>query len=296
MEKISCVIPCYRSEKTIENVVDEIIETINSYENKFEYEIILINDNSPDNVWEVIKNISKTNKRIIGLNLAKNFGQHSALMAGYVETTGDYIVTLDDDGQTPASEIFNLIEGINDQVDVVYGKYAKRKDNIFRKLGTKINNFMSEKLIGKPKNISLTSFFAAKRYVIDEIIKYTNPYPYIWGLVVRTTTNIANVTVSHRGRVDSESGYTLKKLLRLWINGFTAFSVKPLRIASVTGLLVAFIGFFVYYIYNYKQDYKSSNDCWICIFNVCNINRRWFVDDNVRTCWRIYWENIYFNK
>lgn len=242
-KRISFVIPCYRSEHTIAAVVDEIRNAMAVRGGEYDYEVILVNDCSPDNVWEVIKTLALNDKKVHGLQLAKNFGQHSALMAGYGIASGDMVVTLDDDGQTPALEVFRLVDKLEQGFDVVYGYYEERKDNLFRKMGSAVNNFMSEAMIGKPKDVHLTSYFIARRYVIDEIIKYRNPFPYIWGLVVRTTKNIANVPITHRTREDGSSGYTLGKLLGLWMNGFTAFSVKPLRIATICGCICAALGF-----------------------------------------------------
>ena len=118
-----------------------------------------------------------------------------------------------------------------------------RHDNLFRKFGTAINNFMLTALLGKPKNIHLTSYFIAKKFIINEICKCKNPFPYIWGLILRTTRNIANVTIHHRPRTEGKSGYTFTKLLALWMNGFTAFSVKPLRISSAVGAFFSILGF-----------------------------------------------------
>ena len=182
MCKISFVIPCYGSEHTLKDVVNEIEHTVDEQNQnlaKWDYEIILVNDCSPDNVWNVIENLCENNSKVKGIKLVKNFGQHSALMAGYNCVTGDYIITLDDDGQTPANQAFRLINKLEEGYDVVYGYYPERKDNGFRKVGTVLNNFMSEKIIGKPKNVHLTSYFVARKLVIDEIIKYRNPYPYI---------------------------------------------------------------------------------------------------------------------
>ncbi|MBQ7594324.1 MAG: hypothetical protein IJU48_08215 [Synergistaceae bacterium] len=121
--------------------------------------------------------------------------------------------------------------------------YEVRHDNLFRKFGTAVNNFMLTALLGKPKNIHLTSYFIAKKFIIKEICKCNNPFPYIWGLILRTTRNIANVQIHHRERQQGKSGYTFTKLLGLWMNGFTAFSVKPLRISSAVGALFSILGF-----------------------------------------------------
>lgn len=244
--KISFVIPCYNSSKTIRGVVDEIVTTVAARGD--EYEIILINDHSTDNVWEVIKKLSQSNNKVKGICFAKNFGQHSALMAGYNKVTGDVIVSLDDDGQTPADEVYSLIDKLDEGYDVVYASYENKKHSSARNIGTKINNIMCEKLLSKPKNLTLTSYFVAKRFVIEEVKKYNNSYAYVPGLVLRTTSGITSVPVRHRERQEGHSGYSLKKLIALWMNGFTAFSVKPLRISSFIGMITAFIGF-VYCIY-----------------------------------------------
>ena len=243
MKMLSFVIPCYGSEDTLPVVVKEIVNTVVTRSAHYTYEIILVNDNSPDNVWSVIDALSKQNPNILGLHLARNFGQHSALMAGYAHATGDIILSLDDDRQTPADEMFTLIDKLEEGYDVVYGCYAERRDSLFRKAGTYVNKMMTESLIGKPKNIKFTSYFAMRKFVVKEILRYTNTYPYIGGLVFRSTLNIANVPVAHRSRDVGKSHYTLKKLLSLWMNGFTAFSVKPLRISSFIGAAIAILGF-----------------------------------------------------
>lgn len=241
MEKISFVIPCYRSENTIGKVVDEIVETITAH-GGYDYEIILVNDSSPDRVFRTITELAEKNSRVKGIDLASNFGQHSAIMAGFGFVTGDIVVCLDDDGQTPANEMFKLIDKL-DENDLVFAKYTDKKHSTFRNFGSKVNDKMAQWLIGKPKKLKIMSYFACKRFVIDEVLRYRNPFPYISGLLLRTTNKVANVEVHHRDRLEGTSGYTLKKLFLLWINGFTAFSVKPLRIATFVGCITAIIGF-----------------------------------------------------
>lgn len=245
MGKISFVIPCYRSEHTIEAVVAEITETMRTSEvlAAYEYDIFLVNDCSPDNTYEVIKNICKNNSHVRGISLSKNFGQHAALMAGLRKSDGDIVVCLDDDGQTPADEAGKLIAGIEGGSDVVYASYENKRHNAFRNFGTWMNDIMTRVMLGKPRDLHLTSYFAAKRFVVDSMLEYENSYPYIIGLVLRATRNITNVPVSHRSREIGTSGYTMKKLLGLWFNGFTAFSILPLRIATVTGVTFAGAGF-----------------------------------------------------
>lgn len=252
VEKISFVIPCYKSENLIDFVVEEINETMGIL-NIYDFEIIIVSDGSPDGVYQRIKALTKKYTNIKGLELSKNFGQHAALMAGYRFATGDYVVSLDDDGQTPANEANKLILKLKDGYDVVYGKYSSKKHSRFRNFGSMLNDYMVRILLGKPKGLYVSSYFACKKFVIDEILNYKNAYPYLIGLVLRVTKNITNVDVDHRKREIGKSGYTLKSLLKLWLNGFTAFSVKPLRIATLSGFIFAFVGFLlVFYIVIHK--------------------------------------------
>lgn len=247
MKKVSFVIPCYRSEKTLEGVVSEIKETMQKLQ-KYSFEIILVNDSSPDNTWQTIQKVCRENDNVVGVNLSKNFGQHAALMAGMRETVGDYVVCLDDDGQTPANEVDKLLNALEEGNDAVYAKYGNKKHSAFRNLGSRVNDLMARMMLGKPKELFVSSYFGVKRFVVEDMLRYQNSYPYVIGLVLRATKNIVNVDVTHREREEGRSGYTLKKLLGLWFNGFTAFSVTPLRIATVIGVFCAFVGF-VYAVY-----------------------------------------------
>lgn len=240
--KLSFVIPCYRSENTIETVVQEIRDTV-ATRSGTDYEIVLVNDCSPDGVWQVIKRLAANDNHIKGICLAKNFGQHCALMAGYGQATGDYIISLDDDGQTPASESFKLVDKLEEGYDVVYGYYEHSAQHLFRRFGTWVNKKMAEAIIGQPKTLRTTSFFIMRKFIVDEIVRYPHPFAYISGLVFRATKNLGNVEVQHRRRIEGESGYTIAGLIGLWINGFTAFSVKPLRAATFIGVICALVGF-----------------------------------------------------
>ena len=242
MKKVSFVIPCYRSALTIGKVVKEIQDTMQSL-TQYTYEIILVNDCSPDDTFAVIASLCKENENICGVDLAKNFGQHGALMAGFHQVTGDILVCLDDDGQTPADEVDKLLAEIENGQDVVYASYDHKKHSLFRNFGSWMNEKMAQFLLGKPKELIVSSYFAARRFIVDEMLRYENAYPYVIGLVLRSTKRIVNVPVQHREREIGTSGYTLGKLLGLWFNGFTAFSTKPLRIATFSGGVFAVLGF-----------------------------------------------------
>lgn len=246
-DKISFVIPCYRSEKTVLVVVDEIERTM-AQRNELQYEIILVNDGSPDNVWQVIEGRAEEDAHIMGINLAKNFGQHSALMAGYNHCTGDFVVSLDDDGQTPADKVFLLIDELEKGYDVVYASYPENHQNAFRRFGSKCAKKMSDYMFDIKDDRKGSSYFVTRKFVIDEIIRYNHSYPYISGLILRTTRNIGVVSIPHRDRIAGKSGYNLKSLISLWLNGFTAFSVKPLELGTYVGIGLAMLGF-LYAIY-----------------------------------------------
>ena len=254
---VSFVIPCYNSARTLEKVVEEIADVMGKVQD-YGYEIVLVNDCSPDDTFDVIRSICSKRENVCGVNLAKNFGQHAALMAGFHYVHGDIIVCLDDDGQTPAGEVVKLLDKMKEGYDVVYAKYEHKQHSAFRNFGSRINELMTRVMLNKPKDLYISSYFAAKRFIIDEMIKYTNPYPYVIGLVLRTTNKIANVEVNHREREIGTSGYTLGKLFTLWFNGFTAFSIKPLRMATAIGGFVATAGF-IYGIYTVIRKLVDPN-------------------------------------
>lgn len=247
MKCISFVIPCYNSQHTLADVIHEITHTITLSD--YDYEIILVNDGSSDHTLNLIRDLVLRNDHITGINFSKNFGQHAALMAGLRRSKGEIIICLDDDGQTPANEMSKLLEKIEEGYDVVYASYDHKKHSLFRNWGSFLNSKMTEIMLGKPKDLSVTSYFAARRYVVDEVLRYEQCYPYIIGLILRTTKNICNVPVHHRQRSEGASGYSITKLFSLWMNGFTSFSVKPLRITSYFGCISACCGFlYLFYI------------------------------------------------
>lgn len=257
MKKVSFVIPCYRSEHTLPKVIAEIREKMDSL-SQYAYDIFLVNDCSPDNTLGTIRRLCAEYENVRGIDFAKNFGQHSALMAGLRHSDGDYVVCLDDDGQTPADEVDKLLDKLEEGFDAVYARYEHKQHSAFRNFGSRINELMTRTMLGKSPELYVSSYFAVKRFVVEDMVRYENSYPYVIGLVLRATKNITNVTVNHRERAEGSSGYTLKKLLGLWFNGFTAFSVKPLRIATVLGAVSAAMGF-LYGIYTIIKRFVNPD-------------------------------------
>ena len=241
---ISFVIPCYRSEKTLPHVVKTIQDTV-AQRDGFEAELVLVNDASPDNTWGVICELNEKYDNVRGVNIAKNSGQQSAIMAGLRHSTGELVAVSDDDGQTPIETVFEFYEHMQEGgYDVVCADYHGRgKRSAFRRLGSWANNEMSRMFMDKPADLKLSVYFLAKRFVVEEMVRYTNAYPHMEGLLIRTTRNIGNVQVDQKERESGSSGYNLHKLLSTWVNGLTTFSIKPLRIAMILGVLFAVIGF-----------------------------------------------------
>ena len=257
MRLVSFVIPCYRSANTITGVVDELRAAMAEMP-EYDSEYILVNDCSPDNTFEVLRDLAEKDGRITAVDLAKNFGQHAALMAGLRRAEGEIAVCLDDDGQTPGSEVGKLLKKLDEGYDVVYAEYAHKQHAAWRNLGTVLNNRMTEIMLGKPKELTITSYFAMRRFIVDEMLVYKNCYPYVEGLILRSTRRIGTVPVTHRAREEGESGYTLVKLFSLWMNGFTSFSVKPLRIATWCGAIAAVLGFIYFIVVIVKHFIDSS--------------------------------------
>ena len=240
---VSVVIPCYNSEKTIEHVVHEIQETLLKNENVIP-EFVLVNDCSKDKTGEVIRGLAKKQKNVTAISLSHNSGQHNAIMTGFRFVQGDAVLVAEDDGQSPIEVVREMIQKLNEGFDAVCVKYEGReRKSLLRRLGTLADGKITRWLIDIPDNVDFSVNFIAKRFVVDEMTRYEGPYSYISGLLFRTTQNVGNVSAVQHNRLQGSSGYNFGKLLKLWLNGFTAFSVKPLRISAVLGAGFAGIGF-----------------------------------------------------
>lgn len=244
MTLISFVIPCYRSENTIEMVIDEIRNTVREREG-YDYEIVAVNDCSPDHVYDVLAKLAKEDSKVKVINFAKNMGKHAAVIAGYSVVSGQYVVNLDDDYQSPVNELWKLMELVeSDECDCATAEYFVKRESLVKRIGSNINLKMSEIMLEKPKGLRMENFSVIKAFVAKEIINYKNPYPYLEGLTFRVTNRIKSVKMEQRDRGDDNvSGFTLRKSISLILNGLTAFSVKPLRIASLCGVIFAGLGF-----------------------------------------------------
>ena len=237
---ISIVIPCFYSEKTIRKEAELIIEEFKSNEG-YECEIVFVNDGSTDKTFDVIKELAQEYNNIRGINLTKNFGQHNALMAGMQFASGDYVMGMDDDMQTHPSQMFKLVHKIEEGYDLVYGIYPEVKNSALKNLTSKINRRTSRVMLGRPKSIESSNFWIITKGLRDEVVTFDTFNPYVDAIFYRATNNIGMVPVEHFKREHGQSGYTFKKLLKLWMS-YWNFSVVPLRISFYTGIFAAVTG------------------------------------------------------
>lgn len=243
-QKTTIVIPVYNGALSIGRLVDELIARLTPL---FSIEIVLVNDCSPDNSEEVCIGIARKHPEYVSFySLAMNVGEHNTVMAGLNKATGDYAIIMDDDFQNPVSEVIKLINYmLSHDYDVVYTWYDEKKHSLFRNLGSRFNDRVANFMLKKPRNLYLSSFKMINRFLIGEVIKYNLPYPYIDGLILRTTSNIGKIKVNHTSRQTGKSNYTLRKLISLWMNMFTNFSILPLRISIILGFIFSIIGFLI---------------------------------------------------
>ena len=235
--ELSLVIPVYNGSRTIGPLVEQSIKIFGSTA----FEIVLVNDGSEDDSEIVCAELAKKfPQSVTFVHLSRNFGEHSAVLAGFTQARGRYVAVLDDDGQNPPEEIVRMLDELKrKKYDVVYGHYIEKKHSWFRNLGSRFNDRIATLMLHKPKDLYLSSFKVMNRFLVDEIIKYRGPYPYTDGLIYRVTRNIGHIPVEHRASVSGPSRYTLRRLVRLWLNMFLNFSIKPLRISVYVGLLAS---------------------------------------------------------
>jgi len=235
--ELSLVIPVYNGSRTIGPLVEQTAKIFGSTS----FEIVLVNDGSEDDSERVcVKLAEKFPQNVTFVHLSRNFGEHSAVLAGFTQARGRYVAVLDDDSQNPPEEVVRMLDELKRKnYDVVYGHYIEKKHSWFRNLGSRFNDRIATLMLHKPKDLYLSSFKVMNRFLVNEIIKYRGPYPYTDGLIYRVTRNIGQIPVEHRASQSGQSRYTLRRLVRLWLNMFLNFSIKPLRISVYVGLLAS---------------------------------------------------------
>jgi glycosyltransferase involved in cell wall biosynthesis len=237
---LSFVIPLYNSAETI----GPLVKTIQALTVEGGHEIVLVNDGSRDATAEVCRRLLRgTNVPIIYIEHARNYGEHNAVLTGWRNANGVHIVNLDDDGQNPPDEAVRLWRHAKETgLDVVFGHYAVKQHSAWRNFGSWFTNRMTDWAIDKPRGFYLSSFRCVTAFVARQVATHTAPFPYIDGLILQVTQRLGSIEVRHDARQAGASGYTFRRLVRLWLSAWVNFSVLPLRVATVLGLFVAAIG------------------------------------------------------
>ena len=267
MKDISIVIPVYNSQDNLIELARQVHDALA----EMSYELILVNDGSKDGSWGVIVQLCSQNHNVIGVNLRKNCGQDNAIMAGLSYATGDYSVIMDDDIQHSPYDIIKLYDECRQGYDVCYAHFLKKNQALWKNIGSWFNGKIADVLIDKPGHIYLSPFQIIRKEVVDEILKYKGPYPYVQGLLLQTTANVTQITVAHHERYKGKSNFNFFRSISVFFKLATSFSVYPLRIASLLGFLVASIGFglALFYLFEYfLSDHKVEGWLTLVLINL----------------------------
>lgn len=237
--KLSIVVPVYRSATILPQLLAQVLAEMQREGLAENFELILVNDASPDNSWPVIQSLAQQYPCVRGMTLRRNAGQHNALMAGLNQARGEYVVLMDDDLQHPPQALGEMLRALEQGYDVCYTRYLNRQHALWKKLGSQFNDWVATRLLDKPKGLYLSSFKAMRGEVAREVIKYDGPYAYVDGLILDVTRSITTIDIEHQERHDGEGNYNLSRSISLWMKMATSFSVLPLRLATYLGFTLA---------------------------------------------------------
>lgn len=240
---LSVVIPVYGSARILPELARRLEAALAPRYGIDGFEAVLVHDSGPDDAWQVIESLAAQHPWLGGVDLRMNAGQHNAVMAGLAHARGAIVVTMDDDLQHSPDDIATLVAKIEGGADVCYANFARREHATWKVLGSRFNDWVAQRLLKKPKGLYLSPFRAMRSEIRDEVLRYDGPFVYVDGLILQATRNIATVEVEHHARGDGRSGYSFTKLVSLWSQMATSFSVVPLRFVSLVGALSSVIGF-----------------------------------------------------
>jgi polyisoprenyl-phosphate glycosyltransferase len=239
--QLSVVVPVYKSAQCLPELARRVEEEVACHFQS--YELILVNDDSPDTSWEVIQRLASAHKFVTGVNLRKNAGQDNAIMAGLNAATGEVVVIMDDDLQHDPADIVALYKQIECGFDVVYARFEQKQQALWKNLGSWFNDRAAVLTLGKPKNIYMSPYKAIRREVVKEVTKYVGPYPYVDGLIFTITSKITEVLATHHSRFAGKSNYSLARSIKVWLKLVTGFSAFPLRMVALLGATMSLLAF-----------------------------------------------------
>lgn len=260
--EISIVIPVYNSA----SILPELNRQVALNMEGVSYELILVNDKSKDRSWEVIQELASVNASVKGLTLKKNSGQDNAIMAGLSQAQGEFVVVMDDDLQHSPSDIMKLYEKCKEGYDICYGLFSDKKQSAWKNAGSQLNDYLAELFLKKPKGLYLSPFKIIKQEVVSEIIKYNGPFPYLDGIVLSITSNIAQIKLVHNKRFNGKGNYSLFKSVSVFLKHVTGYSLYPLRIATIIGIAASSLSFLLgaYFVIDYLTN-EAHVEGWITL-------------------------------
>ncbi|AWH27962.1 glycosyltransferase family 2 protein [Stenotrophomonas sp. YAU14A_MKIMI4_1] len=234
--EISVVIPVYGSASILPSLVQKLEQSLSAVAGPGGFEAVLVHDHGPDNSWEVLKALAADRPWLKGINLRRNAGQHNAVMAGFAHARGRYIITMDDDLQHDPNDIPRIVEALEAGADLVYVRFEARQHALWKRLGSRFNDWVASRLLNKPTGLYLSPFRGIRREVCQTALGYRGPFVYVDGLLLQSTSNFSSITARHHLRQDGKSGYSLRKSIALWMQMATSFSIVPLRFVSLAGI------------------------------------------------------------
>ncbi|NUR06188.1 MAG: glycosyltransferase family 2 protein [Nocardioidaceae bacterium] len=252
----SVVVPVYNSAGVVGRTVDHIVSVFEA--EGLDYQLVLVNDGSSDGSWDVIAEKARGNKHVVALNLLRNYGQHHANLAGLREATGDFVITMDDDGQNPPEEAMRLIDEAMHGHDVVFGKFERKQAAGYRRLGSKAISMINRRIFLQPQDLAVSNFRILRRDVVDRICASRTAHPYITGQALMYSSHRANVTVRHQARDVGKSSYGMGRILKLVFTILFSYSSFPLRAAALGGFVVAAVSFLLGAVYLVRSFFVDT--------------------------------------
>jgi glycosyltransferase involved in cell wall biosynthesis len=252
----SVVIPVYNSQDVVGRTIDAVLEVFERA--GLRHQVVLVNDGSRDASWDVIAEAARQSPHVVALDLLRNYGQHHANLAGMLEATGDFVITLDDDLQNPPDQALLLIEKAMEGHDVVFGRFERKQARGYRRLGSRMINVINRRVFEQPPGLAVSNFRILRRDVVERICGSRTAHPYITGQALMFSNNPADVLVRHDPRASGTSNYGMRRIASLVLTILFSYSVFPLRAAAALGFAVAGFSFLLGLFYLFRSFFVDS--------------------------------------